>query len=83
MPLKRANGKYHCLFCNYENAISTHVYSHMQEAHDYLLVPFTREELVRLQQFIFTKDTTLITPEMYDRIKTFARYKIKPPIELE
>jgi hypothetical protein len=55
----------------------------MSEAHDYMLVPFTREQLVKLQQFIMTKNDSLITPDIYEIIKLYAKYKIKSISDIE
>lgn len=77
MALKQKNGKYKCMFCSFEHYLSAHVYSHMLESHDYVLVPMLREELVRLLQFIMTKDESLITEELYKKLRDFSKYRIK------
>ncbi len=76
MPLKLQNGKFKCLFCEFTHHLSSHVYSHMLE-HDYFLVPMTREEIVRLMQFIFTKDDSLIPESLYKRLRDFSTYREK------
>lgn len=83
MALLQKNGKFRCLFCDFTHGNNTHVYSHMSEAHDYMLVPFTREQLVKLQQFIMTKNDSLITPDIYEIIKLYAKYKIKSISDIE
>jgi len=81
MPIKAKNGEYQCMFCNFTHPNVFNLDQHQREAHEYYLVPLLKEELVRLLQYFRTGDQELITKRMYDTIKKYATYRIKPPEE--
>ncbi|GEM_PF-4944208 len=74
MAIKIGPKKYKCLFCDYVGTDAVSVDSHRDNEHDYVLVPMLREDLVRLQQYIFTGDKELLTKRLYDIIKQYSRF---------
>lgn len=70
MAIRLKNGMYKCLFCEFTDKHSAQVEKH-QDTHNYILVPFTNEELLFLVRFLFTKDETFIDPVVSKRLKTY------------
>jgi hypothetical protein len=71
MSIKMKDGSYKCLFCDYRNNNPLYVNDHRDQEHDFVLVPMTRDMLFRLMQFIFTKDESLITEQLYKLLQMY------------
>lgn len=77
MAIKLSNGKFRCMFCNFTDNSAIIVDAHRDKEHDFVLVPLLREDIVRLQQFIMTKDEKLITERLWNTIRTYAKFRMK------
>ena len=80
MALKLKDGSYKCSVCgkvffphNNPHGIGTPMMraAQCEVSHDVVYVPLTRPEITSLIQFIFTKDESLITEELYLKLLRF------------
>ncbi len=80
MAIKNRDGSFSCMFCDYRDNNPSIVNDHISETHDYVLVPFLREDLIRLLQYIMTKGIDsdgLITERLYNKLRDYSRFQIK------
>jgi hypothetical protein len=76
MAIKLKSGRYKCMLCDFTALTPFEVDNeHTDKVHDYVLVPMLISELQRLMQFIMTKDDTLLTEELYTKIREYSRYR--------
>lgn len=82
MAQKNKGGSYTCMFCSFTNNNPSVVNDHQHTAHDFLLVPMLREDLVALLQFLFTNSNNreLINERIYKTLKDYSKKRIDPPL---
>ena len=71
MPKKLDWNKWACSICGKEHSLSAYAVS-CEQSHDTILVPFKRDDLQRLMQFMVTGDQELLTTTL---IETLQKYK--------
>jgi len=63
---------YQCLYCKTEFSELDRARTHV-ESHELILLPIAKSDLDRLNKFIYLKDEKLLTPQLMDIIKRYAR----------
>lgn len=76
MAIKKSNGKYACSYCHKEYALPTQA-DICRDGHDLVYVQLSREDVVRLLQFIATGEYKLLRPSLIRDLRRYARIKIK------
>lgn len=69
--IKTPDGKYQCIICNIQYAKDIEAVT-CESGHDLVYVPFNREDLFKLIQFLYTKDDSLLSESL---MKTLLKYK--------
>jgi hypothetical protein len=68
---KTKKGKYTCSYCNKEYDTPT-LADKCRDGHDLVFVPFSREDINRLAQFIVVKEDKLLTETL---VKSILKYR--------
>lgn len=76
MAIKVADG-YACSYCGKVYPRDSWADS-CADKHDLIYVQISREDLNRLIQFLFTGEPNLITPNLYRRLRRYAKLKTSP-----
>jgi hypothetical protein len=77
MSIKR-NGKFYCGYCDKEWPTSQKA-DFCWERHDLILIPFLREDLSRLIQFLYLKNSDLLTESLVRTLNKYNKIKVKQP----
>lgn len=72
MAIKVRPGNWACGVCKkvYPDPIQADL---CRDSHGVIYVPFTKEELNRLINFIYTKEEALLTPALVDKLSKYLR----------
>ena len=70
MVIKK-DGEFYCSICNKKYSSNAYAIA-CERSHDLIYVPFKKEDLFRLIQFIMTEDRDLLSENL---VKTLFKYK--------
>ena len=80
MAKKLPNGRYECTFCHkdFETVAKA---DGCEMAHQIIYVPIKKEDLMRLIQFLYTREEKLLTDSLVNTLTKYARAKTEKDID--
>lgn len=74
MAKRLTNGRYECSYCgkNFETVLKA---DGCEKSHELIYVPLKKTDLMRLIQFLYTKEEKLLTEELVRTLTKYARVK--------
>lgn len=75
--------KYTCNICNIKFHSREELDSHKLDVHSLVYLPFTKEEVQKLYQFLYTRDLNLLTKNMIETISKYNRAVLAKKFQIQ